>query len=439
MLKIDWLKMFEHMIRMHRAILSVLVVVLSAVVVSCSDDDCEEPNVVNPSSKEQWSATLKGNGEELGAYPDLYSNYWEYTYENDENVALCFSGEYPYCRYFSFSIYNDETGDAIGGIDDSRVEPDGGYVNPFVETATGKNRFTLYVVSENADERFVESLNSNNVCRVKGGIKRVAVALRQYLGTDESGLTADEYGGVELPAISAIDVRTRKAVAVPEHVFSNVYLASSNVYDQKSDENKEVPFFLAPVSRYYPNNSTSYLYARTHLKADEVLVFSFIPAPVPEKVEDYATAVTRYWSICLGSAKDTRSYQSLCDNNAYWERGKKATFVICLKNNTDRLKVEEKVASEREQGEFVNLIIWDSEKVNIEGNPIGEYIALMYRNILPDLSWQYSISTMLPTAYKDETGEPIDHVTNPERQLAHKALGDYGPLGIKILTSEYLK
>ena len=31
---------------------------------------------------------------------------------------------------------------------------------------------------------------------------------------------------------------------------------------QKSDENNQVPFFLAPVSRYYPNNSTSYLDVR---------------------------------------------------------------------------------------------------------------------------------------------------------------------------------
>ena len=91
------------------------------------------------------------------------------------------------------------------------------------------------------------------------------------------------------------------------------------------------------------------------------------------------------------------------------------------------------------QGERMNLFVWDSEKLNVDGKPIGEVIAVMYRNILPDATWEYSIANMLPTAYKDETGEPIDHVTHPERQLAHLALGDYGPLGVKYATNEFLK
>ena len=48
----------------------------------------------------------------------------------------------------------------------------------------------------------------------------------------------------------------------------------------------------------------------------------------------------------------------------------------------------------------------------------------MYRNILPDREWKHSIATMTPTAYKNDTGEPIDHVTDPDKQLAHTARGD---------------
>lgn len=80
-----------------------------------------------------------------------------------------------------------------------------------------------------------------------------------------------------------------------------------------------------------------------------------------------------------------------------------------------------------------------SEKKNIDGNPIGEIVAIMYRNILPDKEWEHSIATMIPTAYKDEDGEPIDHVTNPDKQLAHKALGDYGPLGVKVSNDDFLQ
>lgn len=87
----------------------------------------------------------------------------------------------------------------------------------------------------------------------------------------------------------------------------------------------------------------------------------------------------------------------------------------------------------------MNLFVWDSEKINVDGKPIGEVFAVMYRNILPDSTWPYSIANMLPTAYMDADGEPIDHVTQPDRQLAHLALGDYGPLGVKYATKDFLE
>lgn len=35
-------------------------------------------------------------------------------------------------------------------------------------------------------------------------------------------------------------------------------------------------------------------------------------------------------------------------------------------------------------------------------------------------------------------GDPYSMVTNPETQIAHIALGDYGPLGVKQTTDEFL-
>lgn len=92
-----------------------LMAVWSFMLVGCTDESTSQSTIVNPSPKEQWSETMKGNGEVLGAYPDLYSNYWEYTYNVNENpdVALCIKGQFPYARYFSFSLYNDETGTAL--------------------------------------------------------------------------------------------------------------------------------------------------------------------------------------------------------------------------------------------------------------------------------------------------------------------------------------
>ena len=423
---------------MNTAIVRNTAIALAIVAGLAACDDHDTPNP--PAADGQWSETLRGNGEEVGAYPDLYSNYWEYTYymAGNENKAVCLAGEFPYARYFSISLYNDETGDAIGGINDSEIEPDRYSVNPFCETIDGTASFHIYIVPENTDEEFIAGLGSANICKVKKDVKKVAVFVRQYLGTDASGLNPDEFGGVKLPVISAIDIPTGKAAQVPVHEYCNVYAATSNVYVLKSDEDAEMPFFLSPVSKYYPNNSTAYLYARTHLHTDEVLTFSFIPAPIPERAEEYAAAVARYWSICLGSASDTRSYYSLCDRNADWESGRKAEFVVCLNNNPRLGEIKAYVEAAKRRGEKINLFVWDSEKKNIDGKPLGEYIAFMYRNILPDAGWEHSIATMLPTEYYDGTLEPIDHVTQPERQVAHIALSDYGPLGNKVTTSAFL-
>lgn len=269
-------------------------------------------------------------------------------------------------------------------------------------------------------------------------MNKVAIALRHYLGTTADGSQKDEYAGVELPAITALDMNLNE-VEVPKHIESNISKVTSKVFTQKSDENKEMPFFLAPISMYYPNRFTAYLYGRTHLRADSVLTFSFIPATVPTKPEEYRNAVTRYWSICIGSASDTRSYMSIYDAKARYADGKKATFVVCLKKNPKLSAIQSKVDEMNANGEYVNLFVWDSEKKNVDGKPIGEVLAIMYRNILPDKDWEHSIATMDPTAYKNDEGEPIDHVTNPEKQLAHKALGDYGPLGVKVSNDDFLK
>ena len=417
---------------------SLLSCITAMTFIACSDDDGTK--IPTPLPKEQWSATLKGDGEVLGAYPDLYSNYWEYTYQADQNSdkILCLKGEYPHCRYFSISLYNDETGDVFAGIDDQDISADKGSTNPFVETTSGKNYFTLYVVPNGTPQSVIDKLGSKKVVKVAEGVNKVAIALRHYLGTTADGSQKDEYAGVELPAITALDMELHET-SVPEHVASNVYKVTSKVFSQKSDENKEMPFFLAPVGRYYPNNSTSYLYGRTHLREDSVLTFSFIPATVPTKPEEYRKAVTRYWSICIGSASDTRSYMSVYDAKARYADGKKATFVVCLKKNPKLSAIQSKVNEMNANGEYVNLFIWDSEKKNIDGNPIGEIVAVMYRNILPDRKWIHSIATMTPTAYKDKTGEPIDHVTDPDKQLAHKALGDYGPLGVKVSNNDFLQ
>ncbi len=387
-----------------------------------------------------WSETLRGDGEVLGAYPDLYSNYWEYTYNVTDypDVALCIHGQFPHARYFSFSLYNDETGDAVGGINDFEMVPDEGSVNPFVVTSAEANYFTLYVVPPTMDEEQIAKLPSKNICRIDADIRRLAICIRHYLGTNAAG-EKDEFGGVKMPTIEGIDIHTLKEVDAPIHAETNISKVTGKSVSLKADNYRDVPFLLAPKSEYYPNNSTSYLYARTRLTADSVLIFSFIPVPIPERVEDYATAKARYWSICLGAASNTRSYYSICDQEAQAREGEKATFIVCTKQNPALAEIQQKVQALNAAGGLWNLFVWDSEKLDINGKPIEDVIAIMYRNILADKTWEYSIAQMMPTTYTDAEGEPLDKIKDPEKQLAHKALGDYGPYGFKYATSDFLQ
>ncbi len=407
---------------------------MCATFMSCSNDD--NTKIVNPSPREQWSATLKGNGEILGAYPDLFVNYWEYTYNVNEHpdVALCIKGSYPHARFFSFSIYNDEKGDAIAGIDDVNIEPDANCVNPFKKTSTDNNTFTVYVVPSTMSESKIAQLPSKNICRIEAGVNRAALCIREYLGTDING-NPDEYGGVELPSVQAININTLQEVKAPMRTTSNIDKFSGDYKPQKADKYRDMPFFLASKGAYYPNYSTDYLYARTVLEDDSVLIFSFIPVDVPKKVEDNEKVNARYWSICLGSALNTRSYYSIYDKEADVKDGEKCTFIIAMAQNPNIDKIRAKVDALKTKSQNWQLMVWDREKKDLNDKEIGNTIVTMYRNILPNDKWEHSIAKMKETPY----GDPVDHVSDPNMQLAHKALGDYGPYGFKYKSEDFLK
>ena len=407
-----------------------LLLIVCLGVVGCSDDTADPIEIVNPTPKEQWGQTLVGNDGTIFAYPDLYVNYWEYTWSIDQHpdVALRIRGAFPKARFFSFSLYDDEKGEAIGGFADNEIVPDQGSVNPFVVTSADQGSFTVFVVPSSMDDSKIAQLGSSNVCQVKEGVKRATLIIREYLGVDE-------YGGLELPAIEAIDIHTMKEVAAPIRMNSNVTTFDVSYSHLWSDELDEMPFFLATRGAYYPNNSTDYLFARTILKDDQVMMFSFIPVSIPKTVEEYKTAHARYWSICLGSARDTHSYYSVYDEQAAVPDGETCTFVVCMKQNADLEAVRQKVNTAVSQGKHWQLIVWDRERKSVEGNEIGDCIVTLYRNILPDKTWDYSISNMIATPY----GDPVNSAKeDPDKMIARRALGAYGPQGQKYSTSAFL-
>ena len=400
-----------------------LLSLLALCVISCEDNDDHQP----PSdSNEIWGTTY--SHANLGAYPDIYSKYWVYAYETYENpnIGLRISGLYPQARFFSFSIYNDLKGEVIDGLDDVNISPDDGYINPYnVTTNSTDNRFTIYLLKEGTNLSLFPDIKEENVCYFSDDVECVSVCLRQYLGEGE-------YGGVGLPAIEGVDMTTGKVVAAPKAVTSKAtIMKDGNFVPLESDKSMEVPFLLSPRGDYFPNNSTDYLYCRTQLTTDQVLTFSFIPAPIPACVEEYRDAKARYWSICIGSVMNTYSYCSFYDRMLEYEDGEKITVAVISANNAKLAEVKEAM----QNIPYSYLMEWNEELLDNQGRKISDIITVLYRNILPDKTWQYSMSTMTPTPY----GDPYNSITDTDKQMAHKALGEYGPLGTKYSTDEFLQ
>lgn len=398
--------------------------VLALTLISCNDND---NTPTQPSADSNlWGTTY--SHANLGAYPDIYSKYWVYAYNitDNPNVGLRLTGFYPKARFFSFSIYNDLKGEVIDGLDDVNVTPDDGCINPYnTTTDSTNNKFTIYLVKEGTDLSLLKDVKEENVCYFNDAVECVSICLRQYLGEGE-------YGGVELPTIEGVDLTTGAIVDAPKAVTSKAtIMKDGNFVPLESDQATEVPFLLSPRGDYFPNNSTDYLYCRTQLTTDHVLTFSFIPAPIPTCVEEYQGAKARYWSICIGSVMNTYSYCSFYDRMLEYEDGEKITVAVVSANNAKLADIKSAV----QKIPYSYLMEWDEERLDNQGRKISDIITVLYRNILPDRTWPYSMSTMTPTPY----GDPYNSITDPDKQMAHKALGDYGPLGKKYTTDEFLQ
>ncbi len=417
---------------------------------SCSDDNENTPEKIdNGPANEQWSATFNGADETVPQYPDLYSHYWQYVWstKDNPNMVLKIHGAFPHCSYFSFSLYDDADGSVINGSSDYAIKPDAGSVNPFVETSTKENYYTVYIVPEKVSDEKLAKLGANsNIIKVKSTVEQANIMIRQYLSVDQNG-TPDIYGGVDMPSIQAYDITTMQEVKAPKTLEGNVNTnVPAFVNRPEIDDRTDVPFLLYPSTGFYPNSATNYLYARTKVADDQVLTLTFIPTPTPSKVEDYASAKARYWSICLGSCMDTRSYNSINHKDAKVKEGEKATFVICTKQNAKLAEIQAHVKAQNAKGINTQLLVWDCSKLSYfarteqrkdaNGNleTIGNTMIIMYRNILPDKTWEHSMAKMKSIKLYNL----LEAKDDPQNCIAKYALGEYGPHGIKVSTDEYL-
>lgn len=83
-------------------------------------------------------------------YPDTYSNYWVQVLDLGLHpVAMTLQGQFPHARYMSFTIYDPDSGGAIGNIVDSDIIPDAHNINPFLSHANRhakRRNYTIHLI-----------------------------------------------------------------------------------------------------------------------------------------------------------------------------------------------------------------------------------------------------------------------------------------------------
>lgn len=393
---------------------------------ACDDDNNDDAiPITNPTPKEQWGKTLRGDNQSLLAFPDIFADYWEYTYsfKDNPNIGLRLTGKYPKSRFFNFTIYNDETQIDMSSIEDVNIKPDDSSINPYVkETADyGSNGYTIYVIPSSTPADLRASMK--NICEFPDTLNMVSVFMRLYLAKQYSG---DEYGGVEMPAIQAFDVTTGKEVEFPKREKCNIHESLKMPPMDFSSDMKPLPFMRAPLNLMYPNSPAEYLFTRIKLNEGEVATFRFIPPTAPKSVSEYPTADVRYWSVCLGSS-ETYSYKSIYDEEMpdVAEDGF-VTFIIADENSDKLADIQAK--AKENKGTYV--LTWNREDQ-------GEGILALYRNMVINKNYEHSMREQMLSIPLEAAGGDMSNF-KPLKMIAMLAMGNWGPQGYKFAEDEYL-
>lgn len=392
---------------------------------ACDDDNDNNAPEPNPAPKEQWGKTLRGDDQSLLAFPDIFADYWEYTYsyKDNPNIGLRLTGKFPKARFFNFTVYNDETQIDVSSIEDVNVQPDDSSVNPYVkETADyGSNGYTIYIIPKSTPTSMRASMK--NVCEFPDTLNMVSTFMRLYLAKQYSG---DEYGGVEMPEIQAFDVTTGKEVSFPKREKCNIHESLQLPSMDFSSEAKPLPFMRAPLNLMYPNSPAEYLFTRINLKEGEVATFSFIPPTAPKSVSEYPTADVRYWSVCLGSS-ESYSYISVYDEKLQ-KVDKKGfvTFIIADKNSPKLTNILAKANAN--DGTYV--LAWDRKEQ-------GNGVLALYRNMVINKNYEHSMRELMESIPLEAAAGDMTNF-NPATMIAISAMGNWGPHGSKFTEDEYL-
>lgn len=387
---------------------------------SCSDDDNDNNENILGNSK-LWGDVLRGDNMTLQFYPDHFAYYWEYTFDAKANpdLGLIIEGEYPDARFLSYNVYDDDSQtsncEQSYSLMDIEITPDNGYTNPFCNETSAKNqKYTVYILPTDAPASI--TANKSNICWFDADVEKVCTILRYYIPE------GDMLGGVAMPTIKGIDLSTGKEVNAPKRELSGLR-GEMELPSAAFTSTPTLLFFRAPFSYAYPNGPAEYCYSRNILDENEVMLFNFKAPTYPKTVGEYTTCDMRYWSVCVGNSETytplaISDYQTKIDSNGF------ANYILADKNSADYSNVKALA-----EANGYNILEWN-------GKEWKQGVMILYRNMVFADDYAHSLRNMLPVG---PDVDQMDILKNPQKYICGYGLGQWGAIGKKITTTEFIE
>ncbi|MDE5555882.1 MAG: hypothetical protein K2J10_11965 [Muribaculaceae bacterium] len=382
---------------------------------ACSSDDDEVKNEIVYG--DVWGEVLRGDNMTLQFYPDHFAYYWEYTFDATANpgIGLVIEGQFPDARFLSYNVYDDDEQTSYCerpySLLDVDIKPDAGSSNPFADGKKASNRnYTIYVLPTNAPQSI--TAGKENIIWFDSDVKKVCTILRYYI--PEGGIQ----GGVGMPVVKGLDLRTGKNVKTPERVLSGLH-GSMEIPGAAFTFNANMVFFRAPFSFAYPNGPAEYCYCRNVVNTDNVMVFNFKAPSFPKDLSDFGKTDMRYWSVCVGN-EDTYTPLAISDYQTKIDANGFANYILADKNNPNYAQVK---AIAEANG--YNILEWDNKAW-------GDGVMILYRNMVFADDYAHSLRKL------DPVGPGVNPMANPQKYLCILALGEWGATGKSVAITDFI-
>ena len=387
------------------------------------------------------------------AYPDAGALYWGARFRQPAGSTLKLEGQYPHARYMSVNSYGTVNGvqhAAVDALEDVRIKPDAGSVNPYKVGAkryAKKRSYTLTMTEGKASDQpnVIDAPTTNN-----GAVQELIY--RVYLPDKSKDRNAKSLPRPVLTLADGTELRGQElcnSINDPQRYFSFQTMPDAfykNLVNLPGADPATNPSFsplrwekflnqplalevyrvgtpsvndrlkdlaLGEVGGYYDNRNVKYAVGPINAAYGKVLVLKgklpTTPATGPN-IKKMGSGQMRYWSICEnGSPVTTDAIGCVSDADVAPVLTKGRRYTIVVSRKADRPKNAKTKCN-------VAWLNWGNQPDSL-GRQTG---TLLLRNLASNPGFKNSLQKVTP--------DDID-VLSESNAKHQKVMGAYQPTG----------